>query len=93
MAVIHISEAEAARDLPGLLAKVRAGKEIRITSGSETFAIFSDEETKPRLASDIIAALERDGSTVIPDSGFAVDVEDGIRSHEQERLIDPWESF
>jgi len=30
MAVVHIPEAEAARDLPGLLARVRAGEEIVI---------------------------------------------------------------
>ena len=33
MAVIHISEAEAARDFAGLLARVRAGTEVVIEGG------------------------------------------------------------
>jgi hypothetical protein len=96
MAVIHISEAEAARDLPGLLAKVREGKAVRIKSGLGTFAIISEREGQivtPRLASEVLADLERDGSTMTLDTGFADDVEDGIRSRQHERLIDPWESF
>jgi antitoxin (DNA-binding transcriptional repressor) of toxin-antitoxin stability system len=32
MATIHIPEAEAARDLPGLLARVRAGEEVVIVN-------------------------------------------------------------
>lgn len=36
MATIHISEEEAARDFPGLLARVRAGAEIVIESGRFT---------------------------------------------------------
>jgi hypothetical protein len=96
MAVIHISEAEAARDLPALLAKVREGEEVRINSGSDTFAIVSkghSQSAKPRLASEILAALERDGSTATLDPGFADDVEEAIRSHQHERLGDIWESF
>jgi hypothetical protein len=96
VAVIHISEAEAARDLPALLAKVRAGEEVRIDSGFDSFAVVSrksNEATKPRLASEILAALERGGSTATLDPGFADDVEAGIRSHQHERLGDIWESF
>ncbi len=95
MAVVHISEAEAARDLPALISRVRSGESIHIDSKLGTFAIVpaDHESRKPRKISEIIAALELSGSTATLDPGFAADVEDGIRSHEHERLIDPWESF
>jgi antitoxin (DNA-binding transcriptional repressor) of toxin-antitoxin stability system len=40
MAVIHISEAEAARDFAGLLARVRAGAEIVIENGAQPVAVL-----------------------------------------------------
>ena len=104
MAVIHISEADAARDLPSLLAKVRAGAEVLIDSDSESFRIVSvarpelgrESELQmgqPRLLSEILAGLREDASKALLDDEFGNDVEEGIRSHQQERLIDPWESF
>ncbi len=93
MAIVHISEVEAARDLAGLLAKVRAGEDIRIASGSETFTIVPAEAVpvKLRSASEILASLKKRGSTVTLPPGFADDVEEGIRSHEHETLRNPWE--
>lgn len=40
MATVHISEAAAARDFTGLMARVRAGEEIIIDSGSTPVAII-----------------------------------------------------
>ena len=93
MAILHISEAEAARDLAGVLAKVRAGEDIRIDSGLETFTIVPAEAmpVKLRPASEILASLKKRSSTVTLPPGFAADVEDGIRSHEHETLRNPWE--
>jgi antitoxin (DNA-binding transcriptional repressor) of toxin-antitoxin stability system len=108
MAVIHISEADAARDLPSLLAKVRAGAEVLIDSDSESFRIVSVagpglgrqsergaelQMGQPRLLSEVLVGLREDASNAQLDDEFGNDVEEGIRSHEQERLIDPWESF
>jgi antitoxin (DNA-binding transcriptional repressor) of toxin-antitoxin stability system len=39
MAVIHISEAEAARDLSGIMARVYAGEEVIISNGTLTVAV------------------------------------------------------
>ncbi len=91
MAVIHISEAEAARDLPGLLAKVRAGEEIRIDSGSESFDLIrTPAREKSGKILDLIAALEKQGAMATLDPGFADDVEDGMRRHREEKRYDPW---
>ncbi len=91
MAVIHISEAEAARDLPSLLAKVRGGAAVRIDSGSETFDLIrTPPHEKSGKISDIIAVLERRGATATPDPGFADDIEDGMRRHREEKRYDPW---
>jgi antitoxin (DNA-binding transcriptional repressor) of toxin-antitoxin stability system len=40
MAIIHISEAEAASDFAALMARVRAGEEIVIESGSHPVAVI-----------------------------------------------------
>lgn len=91
MAVIHISEAEAARDLPNLLAKVRDGEAVRIDSGSETFDLIrTPQHEKSGKISDIIAALEKHGAMATLDPGFADDVEDGMRRHREEERYDPW---
>ena len=91
MAVIHISEAEAARDLRGLLARVRAGEEIRIDSGSETFDLIrTPPREKSGKISDFIAVLEAHKELATLDPGFADDVEDGMRRHREEKRYDPW---
>ena len=95
MAIIHISEAEAARDLPGLLAKVRAGEEIRIDSGAETVAVIKAPgmDAKPRTTSEAIRRSKERGSTITLDEQWGRDLEEIIEMHSNERLIDPWESF
>lgn len=50
MAVIHISEADAARDFAGLMARVRAGVEIVIENGTYPAAVLR-VATPPRRPS------------------------------------------
>jgi len=90
MAVIHISEADAARDLPSLLAKVRAGEEIRIDSGSETYALIRAGSDQPRKLSEVLASIKRHAEETGLDDGFADDVESGMRLHRLEPRTDPW---
>ena len=102
MAVIHISEAEAAKDFTGLMAKARAGEEIYIDGGSrpvrittalpESQGAFTPLYTQPRLISEILADLKRNPSSATLDDQFGNDLEEIIRSHEHERSIDPWEA-
>ena len=96
MAVIHISEAEAARDLAGVLNRVAAGEEIQIDKDASSFKIVSvgeQQKDKPRLLSEILAAMKLHPYEGVLDDQFGNDVEEGIRLHEHESLRDPWESY
>ncbi len=92
MAVIHISEAELARDVRAVFDRVNAGEVVYIDSGNKSYSLApATHHNKPRMITDVIAELERRGSKATLDPGFADDVEDGIRSHQNEPRFDPWE--
>jgi antitoxin (DNA-binding transcriptional repressor) of toxin-antitoxin stability system len=79
--VIHISEAEAASDFAGLLARVRAGAEVVIESGKLPVAIHAPSPPR-RTISECIALLPED-STAVMDADFAKDIEAAIESHRE----------
>ena len=83
MAVIHISEAEAARDFRALLARVRAAAEIVIESDAHPAAILRAAEPPRRSISECIALAkkheEETGEDPVLDPDFAADVEEIIR--------------
>ncbi len=82
MAVIHISEAEAARDFAALLARVRAGEEIVIESDAPAVVLRVAVPAGPgRLLSEVIAAAESRGSSARLDGSFAHDLEEAVNSH------------
>jgi antitoxin (DNA-binding transcriptional repressor) of toxin-antitoxin stability system len=82
--VIHISEAEAARDFAGVLARVREGTEVVIESDTRAVAVVrpADEEFRPRLLSESIALAKKHAAELgyeprmHPD--FAADLEEII---------------
>jgi antitoxin (DNA-binding transcriptional repressor) of toxin-antitoxin stability system len=84
MAVIHISEAEAAGDFAGLMARVRAGEEIVIESDSHPIAIIRAATPSRRSISESIALAEARskelGYKPVMDTGFAADMEEIIRN-------------
>jgi len=86
MEVIHISEAEAARDFPGLLARVREGAEIVIESGARAVAVLRPpgDEFRPRLLSESIALAKKHaeelGYEPRMDPEFAADLEEIINN-------------
>ena len=90
MATIHISEAEAARDLPGLLARVRAGAEVVIDKGASPSVELrlANEPTVRRLSESLRLAREH-SSTATLDDVFAHDLEAVISSH-PEPLQSSW---
>ena len=90
--VIHISEAEAANDFAGLLARVRAGAEI-VIEGSDPIVVIraGDVHAEPvgsRLLSECIALAkaheEETGKAPILDPDFAADVEEIVKNRK------PW---
>ena len=65
MAVIRISEAEAVRDLAGLLAHVRAGAEIVIESDAAPVAVLRTPAPPRRSIEECIALLPEDSTATI----------------------------
>lgn len=83
MATIHISEADAARDFPGLMAHVRLGEEVVIESDARAVAVVRPAVPAGpgRLLSEVIAAAETRASSALLDGNFARDLEEVIDSH------------
>jgi len=91
--VIHISEAEAASNFAGVLARVRAGAEI-VIEGREPIVVVRAESVRGRLLSESIAMAKAHAQelgyepTLDPD--FAADLEEIIKSRKP-RKISSWE--
>jgi len=87
MATIHISEAEAARDFYGVLARVREGAEVVIDSATDPVIVRSAVPAR-RTISECIAVAEQHeretGVAAVPDPEFARDVEEIVRNRK------PW---
>ena len=95
MPITHIPEAEAARDLAGLLARVRAGEEIVIESeASPAVMLRVAAEPRGRLLAESIALAEMHsrelGYEPVMDPAFAADLEDIIRSRKP-RDLSAWD--
>jgi len=82
---LRLTEAELARDLHTVLAKVQQGVEVVIEQGSRPVAVIKAPAVKGRKISEVIAALEASGANAVLDEDFARDVEAGIEARRQ-----PW---
>lgn len=81
--MIHISEAEAASDFAGLLARVRAGAEVVIERDKLPIAVVRPAEPHVRLLSESLRLAREHASTATLDADFARDVEAAIASHRE----------
>lgn len=95
MAVIHISEADAARDFASLMARVREGSEVVIENGAAVVAVLKPaEEFHPRLLSESIALAKehakRLGYEPKMDPDFAADL-DEIINHRKPGRLPEWD--
>ena len=86
MATLRITEAELARDVHSILAKVQEGVEVIVEQDHRHVATICAPFRKGRLLSETIALAKARGTTAVPDEGFMKDVDEGIaeRSH-------PWD--
>ena len=84
MATFHISEAEAARDFAGLMARVRTGIEVVIESDTYPVAVLRAATPPRRSISESIALAEARskelGYEPVMDASFAADMEEIIRN-------------
>ena len=91
MAVAHISEAEAARDLAAASARVRAGEEVIIDDETPPAVVLRIAEERPvRRLSESLRLAKEHGSTVTLDDDFARDLQAIIDSH-SEPLRSSWD--
>jgi antitoxin (DNA-binding transcriptional repressor) of toxin-antitoxin stability system len=85
METVHMSEAEVARDLHAVLAKVQQGVEIVIEQDHRPIAVLKPSPPVGRMISEIVADLKARGSNAVMDDDFARDIEEGIKAQRQ-----PW---
>jgi len=82
MAVLHISEADLARDLHAVLDRVKSGAEVIVERNAQPVAVLRAAEPRRRKLSEIAAALAED-STAIVDPDFSKDLQEVINSHRE----------
>lgn len=83
MATVHMSEAEVARDLHSVLAKVQQGVEIVIEQDHRPIAVIKASKPGGRMISEVVADLQARGSKAVMDEDFARDIEEGIKEQRQ----------
>lgn len=88
---LHMSEAEVARDLHAVLAKVQQGIEVVIEQDRRPVAVLRAPLANGRLLSECIALAEARGTTAIPDEGFMKDVAEGITERTKPWTPPSWE--
>jgi antitoxin (DNA-binding transcriptional repressor) of toxin-antitoxin stability system len=85
MAIVRISEAELARDVHAVLARVQEGVEVIVEQNHRAVAVIRTPTRSGRPISACIASARASGSSVTLDGGFGKDVEEGIKERSQ-----PW---
>ncbi len=91
MAVVHIPEAEAARDFASVIARASAGEEVVIDRGTAPAVVIrAVVDPHLRRLSDSLRLAEEHGSTATLDGDFGRDLMEVIGSH-PEPLRNPWE--
>ena len=90
MATFHISEADAAHDFAGLLARVRAGAEVVIEDAASPAVVLRTPAPPRRSIEECIALLPADSTATI-DEDFASDVAAAIAAHREPLNPPAWD--
>lgn len=85
MGTLRVTEAELARDIHAILAKVQRGAEVVVEQDHRPVAVLRSLDRSGRLVSDILREARRRNSTITLDEGFGTDLEAIIASQQQ-----PW---
>ena len=91
MGTVHITEAELARDLHAILAKVQQGVEVVVEQDHRPVAVLRHLNRSGRLVSDILREARQRNSTVTLDEDFGKDLEEIIASQQQPWNPPSWE--
>jgi antitoxin (DNA-binding transcriptional repressor) of toxin-antitoxin stability system len=90
MATVRITEAELARDLHSVLAKVQEGVEVIVEQNDRPVAVIRTPRSGRPIAEILRDAKERN-STVTLDPDFGKDLEAVIASHQEPWNPPSWE--
>ena len=82
MATFHISEADAAREFAGLMARVHAGAEIVVENDARPVAVLRSPPPPRRTIEECVALLSPDSPATIDDD-FAADVAAAVAAHRE----------
>ena len=91
MSTVRITESELARNVHGVLEKVRQGVEVVVEEDHRPVAVIKASKLAGRLSSEVLADLNARDSTAIIDDAFAHDIEEGIRAHREPWNPPSWE--
>jgi len=91
MGTVRITEAELARDVHAVLAKVQQGLEVVIEQDHRPVAILRPPQRSGRLVSEILREARQRNSTVTLDEDFGADMEAIIASQQQPWTPPSWE--
>ena len=82
--MLHVSEADAVRDMASILQRVRAGSEVVIERDAQPFAVVRAAAPVRRTISECIALAkaheEHAGQAPTLDADFAADLEEIVRN-------------
>ena len=91
MSIVRITESELARDVHGVLKKVRQGVEIIVEEDHRPVAVIRTPTSRSRTIGECIALAkayeDRLGYRPVPDPDFAKDVEAAVAAHGE--ALDP----
>jgi antitoxin (DNA-binding transcriptional repressor) of toxin-antitoxin stability system len=94
MATVRITEAELARDIHAVLAKVQEGVEVIVEQDHRPVAVIKTSKGPGRKISECIALAkaheEKLGYAPVPDADFAKDVQAAIDAHREPLNPPPW---
>ena len=95
MATLRITDAELARDIHAVLAKVRAGDEVIVEQDHRAVAVIKTPPGPGRAIGECIALArafeEKLGRAPVPDPDFARDVEAAVEAHREPLNAPPWD--
>lgn len=88
---VHLSSAEAIRDIANILERVEKGAEVIVEKDQRPVAVIQPAPRPGRMLSECIALAEAHGSTVTLDEDFARDLEEIIQSHREPLDASRWD--
>jgi antitoxin (DNA-binding transcriptional repressor) of toxin-antitoxin stability system len=95
MATVRITEAELARDLHDVLAKVRDGAEVIVEQDHRPVAVIKTPQGPGRKISECIALAKayeaKLGYAPAPDADFGKDVQAAIEAHREPLSPPAWD--